>query len=79
MNTETQNETIAQKAYRLLSPIPAEQWCVRQYTDEVGACCAIGHWTRLQSHDPTDYSDDNCYENGTSSIRAASELYLKNK
>jgi hypothetical protein len=63
MNTETQipeNETIAQKAYRLLSPIPAEQWHMNTYTDEINACCAKGHLNRLSALDPSDYSRNNC-------------------
>jgi len=82
MNTETQipeNETIAQKAYRLLSPIPAEQWCVGYYSNEKRQCCAIGHWTRLHSADPNDYSEDNCWENDSDNLRKVTQEYMSEK
>lgn len=64
MNTETQipeNETVAQKALRLLSPIPADQWCTDKYSDGVNSCCARGHLNRLTSpFDPNNYSRDSC-------------------
>jgi hypothetical protein len=80
MNTETQipeNETIAQKAYRLLSSIPAEQWCVGEFSDGVGACCALGHWTRLNSDNPEDYSEDNCWEDSSCDLRKASRKFME--
>jgi hypothetical protein len=61
MNTETQipeNETIAQKAYRLLYPIPAEQWCTNMYSNGKNSYCAIGHLNRLNALNPNDYPID---------------------
>lgn len=83
MNTETQipeNETIAQRAYRLLSPIPAEQWITDQYTNNENACCAIGHYNRLNSKNPNNYSIENCQENYLSAdIRVISKRFIETR
>ena len=56
-----EQETIAQKAKRLLSPIPKENWTDKHgYTDNISRCCFLGHWNRLNSGYPEDYSDRNC-------------------
>jgi hypothetical protein len=54
------NETICQKALRLLSAVPAEEFITSDFTDEQGKCCAIGHFARLTSGNPQDYSYQNC-------------------
>lgn len=53
-------ETEAQKLYRLLSSIPKDEWIINKFTDEVGKCCFIGHYARLVSGNPGDYSTNNC-------------------
>lgn len=53
-------ETEAEKMYRLLNPIPKENWITNKFTDEMGKCCFIGHYSRLISKNPSDYSDENC-------------------
>jgi len=58
--SEEIKETVAQEALRLLSPIPYDQWIKDVFTDEKGACCAIGHYTRLKSKNPNDYGFLNC-------------------
>ena len=42
-------ETVAQKALRLLMPVPAGDWITNVFTDQSGKCCAIGHYMRLKS------------------------------
>lgn len=32
------------------------------YTNGINACCVLGHLQRLNSADPKDYSDHNCWE-----------------
>lgn len=53
-------ETAAQKMYRLLSPIPGENWMCDMFTDGKGKCCFIGHYQRLTHGNPDDYSTKNC-------------------
>ena len=53
----------ATKALKLLKPIPANEWIIDDYTDNIGKCCAIGHLVRLTNEDPTDYSRYKCYTN----------------
>lgn len=68
-----QNETIAQRAKRLLSPIPAEEFTTeRGFTDEMSKCCAIGHLNRLENN-PIDYSIRNCSLYGDDSLSAEIE------
>ncbi len=73
-------ETTAQKALRLLSEVPKEQFIVDDFTDNIGKCCAIGHYQRLTSKNPNDYSRENCddsyIEIEDSPIRTISEKFL---
>lgn len=55
-------ETIAQKALRLLEPIPENEWTVGRFTNEINSCCALGHYSRLLSNNPKNYSSLNCDE-----------------
>lgn len=57
---ETQQKTVAQEAYELLKDIPAENWITRKFSDDEGRCCLIGHYTRLKSGNPNDFSVNNC-------------------
>lgn len=81
-------ETIAQKALRLLEPIPPENWCTDQYAKtvvedgaEINQCCIIGHWTRLHSDDPNLYSNTNCNDilNFGTSFRNQTKKFLIEK
>lgn len=46
-------ETIAQEARRLLSPIPEEQFTVCQYENNAGdKCCSMGHINKAKSGNP---------------------------
>lgn len=70
-------ETVAQKALRLLIPIPKEDFIPGRFTDGEGKCCAIGHMQRLQSMDPSNYSSANCSDFLVNQpIRSASREYL---
>jgi len=55
-------ETIAEKALRILREVPEDEWITDMYTDGKSRCCAIGHYTRLTSDNPNDYSNTNCRE-----------------
>jgi hypothetical protein len=55
-----ETKTLAQEAFELLSPIPAENWIMGEFTDGVSKCCGIGHYMRLRSRNPDDYSRSNC-------------------
>ncbi len=54
-------ETLAQKALRLLKDVPKEEWTTGKFTNGKSKCCAIGHFQRLTSKDPKDYSIGNCF------------------
>lgn len=49
-------ETAAQKAFRLLSEVPKEDFIMGKFTDKKGKCCALGHLVRLQSTSPNNYN-----------------------
>jgi len=55
-------KTLAQKALTLLSQIPEEDFITGRFTDAQGKCCAIGHFQRLTSKNPLDYSASNCQD-----------------
>lgn len=76
-------ETIAKKAYRLLSPVPAENWLERRFTNTEDKCCFMGHYQRLTSLDPNDYSNYNCCDfahvQKTISLRETTRRFLWKK
>lgn len=53
-------ETVAQKAFRLLSAVPANEFITGDFTDGKGKCCSTGHYMRLISKNPNNYSIQNC-------------------
>lgn len=59
------------EAHHLLSGVPEGDWIQDRFTDGVGKCCAIGHYTRLNSTDPSDYSAFNCNDFGRGELRDA--------
>lgn len=72
-------ETIAQEALTLLSAVPAERFQSDFFTDNVGKCCVIGHYNRLKSLDPNDYSQrlsDWTEHSPGNALRNASAVYL---
>ena len=72
-------ETVAQEALRLLSPIPEEAFITGNFGDGEGKCCAIGHYVRLKSKNPNDFTEDNCRDFGTECVklRVESGVFLK--
>jgi len=66
---------LAVEAKNLLDPIPENKWIADRYTDFESRCCVIGHWTRLHSPDPTDYSQDNCSDFFESPLRHINEPF----
>jgi len=74
-------ETIAQKAYRLLSTIPSENWLTGAFTNQKNSCCARGHIMRLSSNNPEDYTFDNCKYNSfiDDALILSVMSFLKNK
>lgn len=57
---ENKEETIAQKAMRILKDISSDKFIVNNFTNGIDACCVIGHYQRLTSSNPSDYSRSNC-------------------
>ncbi len=73
---KVKKETLAQKAYRLLSSVPKTQWRTKDYTDGKSKCCFAGHYVRLTSDNPEDFSDSNC-SNNTEELRQLHEDSIK--
>jgi len=73
--------SVLQRAKLLLSPVPGEQWCVGRFVkEEERQCCAIGHYVRLSSPNPTLYVTSNCSDRGDDekrALRTASEEVTK--
>lgn len=70
-------ETIAQKALRLLEPIPEDRFMKGEFTDNMNSCCSVGHFNRLTSRNPEDYSNNNCFMSTDGmSLYKASATYL---
>src|SRR5690606_26729794 len=59
------------EAHHLLSGVPEGDWIQGRFTDGVGKCCVIGHYTRLTSTNPSDYSAFNCSDFGRMKLRNA--------
>ena len=73
-------ETPAQEALRLLSSVPAEKYITHSFSDENNQCCAIGHYIRLKSGDPNNYSTENCSDYFFNfSIREMSTNFIKHQ
>ena len=73
-------ETIAQEALRLLEPIKSTKFITDKFTNDVDCCCAIGHYARLRSGNPDDYSLYNCsdrWRNGR--LRTESAKYISSQ
>jgi len=69
-------ETIAQEAKRLLEPIPEDQWMINDFTDYRCKCCVIGHYERLKSGSPNNFSFENCSDAISSALREQSRVYF---
>ena len=52
-------ETVAQEALRLLKDIPEDEFITEKFTDTISKCCVLGHYRRLKSNNPEDYSAAN--------------------
>ncbi len=79
MKKKPEELTIAQHALQLLEPIPKENWQTFEYTNNEGACCLLGHYNRLTSGNPNDYSDENCWDGkGDKELRSATKKFLIN-
>ncbi len=48
-------QTICQEALQILEPIPENKWCIDQFQNLAGQCCAMGHlnkkWTSTAHYD----------------------------
>jgi len=75
-NTSTK-ETVAQEALRLLNAIPPSKWIKGDFSDDSSKCCAIGHYTRLKSKKPNNYSRINCHDGFEGKLRKSSSDFLK--
>ncbi len=79
----TKIETVPQEALRLLSEIPEKEFIVNEFTNGENKCCAIGHYERLKSENPDDYSLNNCADIYTQShgrkLRDITGEYIRQK
>jgi len=64
---------ILKKAKKQLGKVPSNQWHTDIFTNNNDSCCAIGHFTRLNSKDPSDFSMDNCKPNNDTLREASNE------
>lgn len=69
--TDKERLEIAEEALKLLSPIHYSKWMVYTFTNEKNKCCAIGHYQRLKSSNPENYSFANCEDFMSSPLRNA--------
>ncbi len=53
---------ILTEAKELFEPIPNEQWLENDFSNEINACCVIGHYQRLTSSDPLNFDIKNCHD-----------------
>lgn len=74
-------ETVAQEALRLLKDIPSNEFLFGRYSDGHRRCCSVGHYIRLKSLDPTNYSIENCNDslNDNSPLENPLELRLRSR
>lgn len=79
MKTKKKEETVAQKALRLLNGVPESQFIMGKFTDREGKCCAIGHYKRLTSNNPKDYSSLNCHDDFESDLREKTIQFIQEK
>lgn len=66
---------VIEKAIEVLGPIPANEWITGHFTNHHGVCCVIGHFTRLTSDAPTNYSIENCRDIGIDDTRDLRKAY----
>ena len=69
--TKQEAYEICKEAIQLLTPIKAVYWIPFKFTNTLDKCCVIGHWTRLKSQDPDDFSENNCVDYGYGGLRTA--------
>ena len=77
--TQKQHD-IFQDALNILSPIHHSKFLDGVFSDEKGKCCVIGHYQRIKSNNPSDYSYNNCNDfdgtnNDLSELRKASKIF----
>ena len=53
---------VLKQAKELFDPITEDEFITDKYTDQVSKCCTVGHYKRLTSSNPQDYSSKNCIE-----------------
>lgn len=54
----------AKDVKKLLAPIPENKWTIGEFTDGKEKCCFIGHYIRLTSDNPKNYSYTKCHDFG---------------
>jgi len=72
--------TIAQQALEMLNTLTPDELITHKYTNKVDKCCIMGHWLRIHSDDPKDYSIENCCREryNMSTLRGVSVQYFIN-
>ena len=69
----------AEKLIEMFKPIPEEDFIIRNYTNGNDKCCVIGHYERLTSENPNDYSFINCsdyHDGGGGDLREWSAMVI---
>ena len=78
--TNQEAKQIVKEAIQILKPIHGREWITHAFTyDDEEKCCVIGHYTRLNSDDPSNYFFKNCsdfYQKNTD-FRDATALLMK--
>lgn len=77
MKTKTKKETIAQEALRLISPIKPSEFITGFYSDRIGKCCVLGHYSRLKSTKVKSYDPWGFNFAAESNLRVASRKFLR--
>lgn len=70
-------ETKAQEALRLLKDIPTDKFITGKFTNGEDGCCVLGHYNRLKSNNPEDYSTSNIsWKNEGEELRLLSSKFM---
>lgn len=74
--------TVAKRALELIQGVNPEDFIEEVFTDKISKCCVIGHYCRLTSENPSDFSIDNCTRDGFGSwgrtdLQKAAKSFLK--
>jgi len=67
---------VLMQAEGLLKEVKPSEWMTEMFSDCNSKCCALGHYSRLTSEDPSNYGMDNCIAR-VNILRTASLVVMK--